>query len=412
MTGKKRSAAAPDDSEDNTTTSSAVTPSDQKLRDEKSAPYAHPSYETTVLIPNGCYMTDSKLGITDESELLCQALLDGQVAVPKDSLFEDEFFELTCESVRLENEARVVRDITPLICPSAVNSAIRGAQNLRHLIETVNAGWNSAIALAKPRPQPDFSVGFKSSAFSEAQLAKLRPLIGDTSFYMATWQMYFPFLTCEVKCGIGSLVVADRQNAHSMTLSVRAFVELYRSLGRSREIELNRKILAFSISHDHEIVKIYGHYPVIDGAQTTYFRHTIKEFNFKSEKGKERWTAYKFTMNVYNIFMPQLLDLITSAIDDIPAEMNFGVTPTLDGADGGSEGQTLWSSVDSLGNKKPRLTGMAVLKQELERQRAQYDQLVESHRQDSERQKTQLDQVIESNKQLMDLLRQKLGGSI
>jgi hypothetical protein len=32
---------------------------------------------------------------------------------------------------------------------------------------------------------------------------------------MATWRMYFPFFTCEVKCGAAALDIADRQNAHS-----------------------------------------------------------------------------------------------------------------------------------------------------------------------------------------------------
>ena len=31
-------------------------------------------------------------------------------------------------------------------------------------------------------------------------------------------KLYFPFLACEVKCGARDLDVADRQNAHSMTL--------------------------------------------------------------------------------------------------------------------------------------------------------------------------------------------------
>jgi predicted nucleic acid-binding protein len=44
---------------------------------------------------------------------------------------------------------------------------------------------------------------------------------------MATWQMYFPFLTCEVKCGAAALDVAVRQNAHSMTLAVRGVVGLF-----------------------------------------------------------------------------------------------------------------------------------------------------------------------------------------
>ena len=59
---------------------------------------------------------------------------------------------------------------------------------------------------------------------------------------MATWKMYLPFLTCEVKCGAAALDVADRQNAHSMTLAVKGVVELFRLV--KREKELHREILA------------------------------------------------------------------------------------------------------------------------------------------------------------------------
>ncbi|PQE24641.1 reverse transcriptase protein [Rutstroemia sp. NJR-2017a WRK4] len=55
--------------------------------------------------------------------------------------------------------------------------------------------------------------------------------------------MYFPFLTCEVKCSAGALDVADRQNAHTMTLAVRGIVELFRLV--KREKDLHREILAF-----------------------------------------------------------------------------------------------------------------------------------------------------------------------
>jgi hypothetical protein len=41
--------------------------------------------------------------------------------------------------------------------------------------------------------------------------------------------MLFSFLTCEVKCGSAGLDIADRQNAHSMTLAVRAIVELFKT---------------------------------------------------------------------------------------------------------------------------------------------------------------------------------------
>ncbi len=57
--------------------------------------------------------------------------------------------------------------------------------------------------------------------------------------------MYFLFFTCEVICGAVALDIADRQNAHSMTLAVRGVVELYRTV--KREKELNREIHAFSV---------------------------------------------------------------------------------------------------------------------------------------------------------------------
>jgi hypothetical protein len=51
-----------------------------------------------------------------------------------------------------------------------------------------------------------------------------------------------------------------------MTLAVRCVVELFRLV--KREKELHREILAFSVSHDDSSVRIYGHYPVIDGPNT------------------------------------------------------------------------------------------------------------------------------------------------
>jgi hypothetical protein len=95
--------------------------------------------------------------------------------------------------------------------------------------------------------------------------------------------VYFPFLTCEVKCGAAALDVADRQNAHSMTLAVRGVVELFRLA--KREKELHQEILAFSISHDHRTVRIYGDYPIIDGNKTTFYRHPIHTFDFTALMG-------------------------------------------------------------------------------------------------------------------------------
>lgn len=305
----------------------STTPSDQRPREEKSAPYRDPRYKT-LLATKGSYMDEFDVGITEESKTTYYALLSSQQKTPNNSLFQDDLFKRTCRKVEDRNEARVIRDITPLVVPSAEILCIYGAKHLDILIESINEGWNNSIPLTGTRPQPDYSVGFKREAFTDSQLAKLSPCLGDfiagdQSFFMATYYMYFPFLTCEVKYGAAALDIADRQNAHSMTLAVRAIVKLFRAV--ERQDEVNRQILAFSISHDHQSVRIYGHYAVIDEKDAKYYRHPIRNFVFTELDGKEKWTAYQFIRNVYDIWMPIHFKRICSAIDQLPSELDFDV---------------------------------------------------------------------------------------
>jgi hypothetical protein len=73
-------------------------------------------------------------------------------------------------------------------------------------------------------------------------------------------------------------------------------------------------------------VRIYSHYPVINGKDTTYYRHPIHEISFTALDGKEKWTAYKFTKNVYEIWMPTYFKRICSVIDELPPDINFEVS--------------------------------------------------------------------------------------
>ena len=306
--------------------STTQTPSDQLPREVKSAQYKDAEYEDQLEV-KGSYMRDSDLDVTEDSRKLCQNLLQFEQDVPQDSLFRHDMFRKTCQNIRNRNEAMVIRDIGLLIVPSAQTLATYSATHLNCLYESVNEGWNSAVTFLGTRPQPDYSVGFRRSAFTEEQLEKLVPFVGEIgsklqSYFMTTTRMYFPFLTCEVKCG--ALDVADRQNAHSMTIAVRAIVELFRLV--KREKELDREILAFSISHDDSSVRNYGHYPVIEGDKATFYRHTINKFDFTDLEGKEKWTAYKFTKNVYYYHSKKLNQMIRSAIDDLPANINFDLS--------------------------------------------------------------------------------------
>lgn len=316
--GRKRSSSA-----------SSVTPSDQKPREEKSADYNDARYKT-LLATKGAFMDKSPVGIADASKNLCNTLLEEAQEPPQNSLFRDDIFEATCRKFQDRNESRVIRDISQLIVPSAEVLATYGATELECLIESTNEGWNNSVPLTKTRPQPDYSVGFRREAFSDEQLAKLAPFIGnwlggDQSFFMATYYMFFPFLAGEVKCGATALDVADRQNAHSMAMAARAVFELFRLVGR--EAEVDRQILSFSVSHDHRAVRIYGYYPVMEGKAVKYYRHPIHEFSFTTLDGKDKWTAYRFTKNVYDLWMPSHFARIRAAIDQIPPDIDFTVDP-------------------------------------------------------------------------------------
>ncbi|KAK0773656.1 hypothetical protein LTR59_015203 [Friedmanniomyces endolithicus] len=228
--------------------------------------------------------------------------------------------------VEERNEAKVIQDTTRLIVSSAQVLALRAA-GPRWPIETVNEGWNKSIPVTETKPQPDYAVRFRRQAFTQVQLDRMQPVIGDImdqSSFIATWYMYFPFLTCEVKCGAAALDVADRQNAHSAAVAVRAVVELFRAVKRERE--LHREFLAFAISHDHRSVRLCGCYSDIDGPETKYYRHPIRTFDVTESDGKEKWTAHKFTKNVYDDWMLIHFKRMYSAIEQIPPDMSFSVS--------------------------------------------------------------------------------------
>lgn len=309
-------------------TVSTRTPSDQKPREQKSAPYKHPRYEDQ-LRECGSFMYDFEEGVTAQSEKLCQKLLEAPQTPPKHTLFsDDKIFNKTCERIRDENETKVVRDIAQLIVPSAEILADYGVKHLEVLRETTNAGWINSIPFSGPRPQPDFGLGFKREAFNKEQLQKLQPFIGneieDCSYIAATYNMYLPFLTSEVS-GASALDITDRQNAHSQTVALRGLIELFRLVGR--ENELHREINGFSISHSGEEVKIWGHYAVINQRDFTFYQHPIAHFCIpKTVQGDNRWVAYTFVRNVYDLWLPEHFKRICSAIDMLPTDLNFEVS--------------------------------------------------------------------------------------
>jgi hypothetical protein len=209
-----------------------------------------------------------------------------------------------------------------LIAPSAELIALRGDKELDILCESANEIWTYSQQLLQYQPQPSYSVGFKALAFTELQFTKVTEFFEDrctseTSPIMGTSHMFFPCFSCE----IGSFEITRRQNTHNVTIGMRAVVDLFR--GVKREAEVHRQILAFSISHDSCEAEIVAHYPVILGETTEFYQQVIASFIFTDSRF-DKWTAYRFTKNMYEVWMPAQFQWICSAINQLPDGWSCG----------------------------------------------------------------------------------------
>lgn len=111
--------------------------SDQKNREKKSASYRTARY-ITLLESKESYMKKFKLDVTETSLARCKTFLNSEQTVLKDSLFQDDLFQTTCDKVQNRNEARVICSIISYIVPSAENLKTLNATHLKHLIEKIN----------------------------------------------------------------------------------------------------------------------------------------------------------------------------------------------------------------------------------------------------------------------------------
>lgn len=293
----------------------------------------------------GCFLNDTIKPLKTEMNM-CKRMLKRGCEVPQGTTFEDwDAFRYVQRVLPKRNEAAVSLVIGRLVVPSAELEIVRGNVEFEYLIDSIKEVWDASITLDKspgipkpdpsdpengqcqmPTPQPDYAVGFTEDAFTDQQFAKLEPFtgqIGTSSIFRGTLEMLFPFFTAEVRCAKDSLELADQHNAHSMARSLNGVVELFRIV--KREKELDRKILGFSLTHNHDAVRIYAHYPVIDGNMSTYHRLPVHSFSITALNGKERWTAYKFVMALYTVWVPDHFQRLSLAIDNLPEGVSFDV---------------------------------------------------------------------------------------
>ncbi|KIW13813.1 hypothetical protein PV08_06593 [Exophiala spinifera] len=366
--------------------------------DKKYSAYKDVNYPV-VLETKGSFMRPSDAGLVKEDLILCEKLLYTHQPRPDQSLFDDRFDKFQT-LIRGRSEARVFLDLHPLLVPSVENLSISGREEFHGLIEGHNDPWVKGISFYGPRPQPDRTYGFKWSNFTELQRRKLGIEPWEKSYYTAREDIYFPFLTSEVKCGKQGLDLADRPNAHSMTVALRGVVDVFRKANRASEV--HRRALGYSISHDDRSVRIYAHYPEVDGENTLYFRETIKELNIGDERGEQRWISHQFTLNVCQIFAPALLKRLTAVIDELPDPLTRTLEPaSIDelSVQSSQEDSSAPESQDEGFRKPPRGRGLnAEFRTMIQNLQRQLDQ----QRKDAKDRETlqQSDQIKQQNEQL------------
>ncbi len=226
--------------------SSAAGPPKPQTPEERNSHYAQFTYPS-LLEEKGGFMRGHENGLSPEEADLCKNLLSSQQATPVGTLFDDDVFPMTLKTLEKVNEARLCNDIGRLFTPSAEDMAVRQSEmeSLNALTESVDELWSLSVAVAGCRPKPDYFVGFRPTAFSVEQRRKLDLRHNTPSLYRATNGILFPFQTTELKCSNAVLDVADRQNAHSMTVAFRGIANLFRRSGCHEQ--LDGKIFGFSI---------------------------------------------------------------------------------------------------------------------------------------------------------------------
>lgn len=232
------------------------------------------------------------------------------------------------------NEATIQRDVMPLVVPSAQNLRLCGEKGLESIGEELSAEWTRCATMGSTRPKPDYVAGLSSKAFSRAEFEALQNHATPARPFQFTPALSLPFLICEAKSGEEGLNKAHRQNLHSAGIAVRALIELaWAAYGRSdpRATDLYGQVLVFTISHNHDVVYIYGHFATLaedndddratntSGPTLEFHRCFFNVFSLTALDYRYRYAPYNFVRNVYSQFAPQHLQRIKDAAQQLSA---------------------------------------------------------------------------------------------
>ncbi|KAL9126206.1 MAG: hypothetical protein Q9217_004713 [Psora testacea] len=258
--------------------------------------------------------------VFEESKKTCKELLRIEVpTIEPTAVPEDKIRDMVADC-QTRNEPKVQRDVTPLIIPPIRLLYYRGASYLKHVDDEVNADWYSYCVLAGPCPRPDLAIGLLSSAFTEKEIEQLKRYSSVSNWAPVTERLFFPFLMCEVKCGREGLDIANRQNMHSCSVAVRAILRIEQEADKYRSEKkmdsLSGQVLVFSISHDQQDARLYGHYAIVQGEKWTYYRYPISKFDLT--KKDSLLAIHNFVRNILKSHLPGHVQRLKDALAALP----------------------------------------------------------------------------------------------
>lgn len=261
----------------------------------------------------------------ESAKQLCENFLKGSRVPSHFPGYSPDQVPAVLQRAQNLNEARLYRDITPWVVPSAEHSYRNGEITHDYLVDEVQAEWIRCAPMGSTRPKPDLTIGLSPDDFDEEETRKLESYSSLDRPSFATPSLCYPFLMVEAKTGEEGLNKADRQNAHSAGIAVNAILELQRAAFEAtapeRVEELFRKPLVFSVSHNGRLATLYAHFAVpsktVTGAYTIQ-RSEIDVISLFKRNGVDRYKPYNFALNVYQTVGQEHRKRIKDALAALP----------------------------------------------------------------------------------------------
>ncbi|KAK1045246.1 hypothetical protein LTR74_018188 [Friedmanniomyces endolithicus] len=252
-------------------------------------PKAWGAKHAAMMLENGMFMDKQKGAlITQGDEELCTKILGSRSELPDEWAFYEDNFLTILKMALYKNEARV------------------GHPGLEHIAEGVDAHWTKCTSLCGPKSKPDVSQGVSRTAFTHEECEKL-----TSNETCACETMMFPFYICEAKCFDRSIEESELQALHDASVACSTVIKLYQKVLAAAE--LHRRILVFSVSYNQRVVKIFGHFAMIEGDNITYHRHPLFETNLVDD-ASNRTTPYQIALSIWKHFFPVHLARIRDAL--------------------------------------------------------------------------------------------------